>query len=324
MPSLNDFFQLHLPHIEESLRTICSGLNPLVQPVAEHILSGGGKRLRPALCLLTHQALTCGQKDINLYPLAAALELIHSATLLHDDILDNAAIRRSQCSAHLMFGTSPTLLAGDALLAKANKVVTEYNNLSLMSCISEAIYQTATGEILEIERMKQPGLSREEYLEIIVGKTGFLLQTCCQSGALMAGCQPEQEEAAKAFGLNMGIAFQLVDDALDYAATPSQSGKPLGGDLREGKLTLPLIFFLDQLEQETKLQLLSKIKDHALDTQEQEWILSSIQEKGLSQKARDEADIFLRTARQALNVFPPTAERSILDQSLDFIRNRWE
>ena len=318
MPSLNDFFQHHLPHIEESLRTICSGLNPLVQPVAEHILSGGGKRLRPALCLLTHQALTCGRRDVNLYPLAAALELIHSATLLHDDILDNADIRRSQSSAHLLFGTSATLLA------KANKVVTEYNNLSLMSCISEAIYQTATGEILEIERMKQPGLSREEYLEIIVGKTGFLLQTCCQSGALMAKCQPEQEEAAKAFGLNMGIAFQLVDDALDYAATPSQSGKPLGGDLREGKLTLPLIFFLDQLEQESKAQILSKIKDHALDSQEQEWILSSIQEKGLSQKARDEADTFLRIARQALDAFPHSAERCLLDQSLDFIRNRWE
>ena len=246
MPSLYEFFQVHRPHIEDSLRAICSDLNPLVQPVAEHILSGGGKRLRPALCLLTYQVLRSDEATrLDLYPLAAALELIHSATLLHDDILDNAAMRRGQPAAHLLFGTSATLLAGDALLAKANKVVTGYNDLSLMSCISEAIYQTATGEILEIERMKQPDLSREEYLEIIVGKTGFLLQTCCQSGAIMAGCNEKQVEAAKRFGLNMGIAFQLVDDAMDYAACPSQSGKPLGGDLREGKLTLPLIFFFE-------------------------------------------------------------------------------
>lgn len=323
MPSLNEFFQLHRPHIECSLRTICSGLSPVVQPVAEHILSGGGKRLRPALCLLTYQAFE-QEAEQDLYPLAAALELIHSATLLHDDILDNASLRRGQSSAHLLFGTSATLLAGDALLAKANKVVTEYNNLPLMACISEAIYQTATGEILEIERMKQPDLSREEYLEIIVGKTGFLLQTCCQSGAIMADCDPDQEEAAKCFGLNMGIAFQLVDDALDYAAAPSQSGKPLGGDLREGKLTLPLIFFLNTLDQESKVRVLARIKDHTLSDREQEWILDRIRDLGLSQKAREEADSFLHTAKQSLTAFPPSPERELLAQALDFIRDRWE
>jgi octaprenyl-diphosphate synthase len=324
MPSLTAFFQQHLPHIEYSLRSICSGLSPFVQPVAEHIMGGGGKRLRPALCLLTWQALQEDQAIDSLYPLAAALELIHSATLLHDDILDSAVLRRGQSSAHLLFGTSATLLAGDALLAKANKVVTEYNNLPLMACISEAIYQTATGEILEIERMKQPDLSREEYLEIIVGKTGFLLQTCCQSGAIMAGCRAELEEAAKSFGLNMGIAFQLVDDALDYAATPAQSGKPLGGDLREGKLTLPLIFFLDQLEPQAKGRILTKVKESSLTQGEQEWILGQIQEQGLSQKARGEADSFLHSARQSLTAFPPRPERDLLSQVLDFIRDRWE
>ncbi len=324
MPSLNDFFHLHRPDIEESLRTICSGLSPVVQPVVEHILSGGGKRLRPALCLLTYQAFQRAETDCDVYPLAAALELIHSATLLHDDILDNASLRRGQTSAHLLFGASATLLAGDALLAKANKVVTEYNNLPLMACISEAIYQTATGEILEIERMKQPRLSREEYLEIIVGKTGYLLQTCCQGGAILAGCSPEQEEAAKCFGLNMGIAFQLVDDALDYAATPTQSGKPLGGDLREGKLTLPLIFFLDTLDQESKARILAQVKEQTLSAAEQGQILGRIQDLGLSQKARQEADSFLDTARGSLAVFPATAQRELLFQALDFIRDRWE
>ncbi|MDZ7760987.1 MAG: polyprenyl synthetase family protein [Desulfovermiculus sp.] len=324
MPSLNEFFQRTIPHIESSLRSICSGLNPVVQPVAEHIISGGGKRLRPALFLLTYQALKDDRAVHDPYPLAAALELIHSSTLLHDDILDNAPLRRGQPSAHLLFGTSATLLAGDALLAKANKVVTEYNSLPLMACISEAIYQTATGEILEIERMKQPDLSREEYLEIIVGKTGFLLQACCQSGAIMAGCESDLEEAAKCFGLNMGIAFQLVDDALDYAATPSQSGKPLGGDLREGKLTLPLIFFLDTLDHDSKSQILAKIKDHTLSDTEQKWILGRIKDQGLSHKAREEAHFFLHPARQSLAVLPPSTERELLAQALDFIRDRWE
>jgi octaprenyl-diphosphate synthase len=324
MPSLIEFFHQHRSHIDHSLRTICSDLSPVVQPVAEHILSGGGKRLRPALCLLTFQALGQGKPVSGLYPLAASLELIHSATLLHDDILDNASMRRSQSAAHLVFGTSATLLAGDALLAKANKVVTEYNSLPLMACISEAIYQTATGEILEIERMKQPDLSREEYLEIIVGKTGFLLQTCCQSGAIMAGCSDAQIEAAKCFGLNMGIAFQLVDDAMDYAASPTQSGKPLGGDLREGKLTLPLIFFLNTLNQDVKARILARIKDYTLTDSEQDWILRRIQDLGLSQKAREEADTFLHTAREALSAFPSSPERDLLTQSLEFIRDRWE
>ena len=212
MQALRDYIHASLPKIDDCLEREVEALNPVVRPVARHVLQAGGKRFRPLLCMLTAQGL--GYRDDGILPLASALELIHSATLLHDDVLDKAEQRRGQQAAHLKYGVTETILAGDALLALANRIVTGFGNVELVACISEAIYRTATGEILEIQRMRQPNLTLDEYLEIIVGKTGYLIQTACQSGAILAGSS-QQLDAARTFGLNLGIAFQLVDDALD-------------------------------------------------------------------------------------------------------------
>ena len=320
MRDLQDYIQACLPPIENELSQNVATMNPVVVPVAEHILKAGGKRLRPVLCVLTAQAL--GPVNDSVYPLACALELIHSATLLHDDVLDNAERRRGRKAAHLQFGVTETILAGDALLALANKTITTYKSLQLMALVSEAIYQTATGEILEIQRMRQPELTQEQYLEIIVGKTAFLIQTCCQCGAIWSGASAKLLDQAKSFGLNLGIAFQLVDDALDYAAQESRTGKPLGGDLREGKLTLPLIFFLQGLKEQDKLAVLDKIKDRRLSPKEHQWIMSEIQSRNLAEKTRDEADSYLGRAADALSQFPETEYRDLLEQTITFIRNR--
>lgn len=320
MRDLQDYIQACLPPIESELVQSVATMNPVVVPVAEHILKAGGKRLRPVLCVMTAQAL--GPVNESVYPLASALELIHSATLLHDDVLDNAERRRGRTAAHLQFGVTETILAGDALLAMANKIISTYNSVELMALVSEAIYQTATGEILEIQRMRQPVLTREQYLEIIVGKTAFLIQTCCQCGAIWSGASSELLEQARVFGLNLGIAFQLVDDALDYTAMESRTGKPLGGDLREGKLTLPLIFFLQSLEEEDKLTILDKIKDKRLSQNEHQRIMSEIQSRNLADETRSEADLFLQRAADALSRFPGNEYRDLLEQTIAFIRNR--
>jgi octaprenyl-diphosphate synthase len=320
MRDLQDYIQASLPPIEKELAHRVAAMNPVVVPVAEHILQAGGKRLRPILCLLTAQTL--GRIDDSIYPLACSLELIHSATLLHDDVLDNAERRRGRRAAHLHFGVTETILAGDALLALANSIITGYRNIELMTLVSEAIYQTATGEILEIQRMRQPVLTREQYLEIIVGKTAFLIQTCCQCGALWSGASRDLLDQARSFGLNLGIAFQLVDDALDYAAMESSTGKPLGGDLREGKLTLPLIFFLQGLDEGHKRTILEKIKDKSLSPEEHEWIMSEIQAGKLAEKTRDEADSYLHKATEALRGFPRTRHLGLLEETIAYIRDR--
>lgn len=320
MSGIHDFIRDNLPRIESCLNATVADLNPLVKPVVSHILGAGGKRLRPMLCLLTARAL--GYKHDDVYPLAAALELIHSATLLHDDVLDQAELRRGKITAHLVFGVNEAILAGDALLARANEMVTDYGSLSLMRSVSRAIYWTAAGEIQEIQQLRHPSLTVDTYLEIVEGKTGYLLQTCCHSGAILAGASGALEHSAQVFGLNLGIAFQLVDDALDYSVSPNSTGKPKGGDLREGKLTLPLIFFLQQLEPGKQEALLAKMKNRELDDQEQQSIIQTMEDLQLSRKTRAESERYLQIAREALQDFPESQERLLLGEVLEYIKDR--
>jgi len=318
-PDLQEYFQSVLPDIEAYISEQLGSLNSFVYPVASHVLGSGGKRLRPLLCVLMAGAL--GYRERTVYPLASTLELVHSATLLHDDILDNAELRRGEHAAHLVFGTKETILAGDALLAHANKIVSEYHNTDLVSCISEAISSTVTGEILEIQKMSQTNLSRAEYLDIIKGKTGYLIQSSCESGAILAGNKGEDREAARLLGLNLGVAFQLVDDALDYTSS-SELGKPMGGDLREGKITLPLIYFLQELKAEEQKRFLGRIKDKALTEEELERTMRSIRSKGLHTRAREEAETYLQAAYHALAALPESREKSLLARMLEYIRHR--
>jgi len=220
------------PRFNATLATEVGTLHPLVQPVAAHVLKAGGKRLRPLLTLLVARAL--GYADDDIYPLACSVELLHSATLLHDDILDDADLRRGMAAAHTVFGSTATVLAGDALLALANLIVARYGDPRLTACISEAIIRTATGEIVEIAHMRGTDHGRDTYIDIITGKTAWMLRASCELGALRAGASEEAVRAAAAFGLDLGIAFQIVDDALDFADR-ADTGKPVGGDLREGK-----------------------------------------------------------------------------------------
>ncbi len=318
-PELEEYFQSVLPDIEACIHGQLNSLNSHVFPVASHVLNSGGKRLRPLLCTLVAGAL--GQRSESVIPLASALELIHSATLLHDDILDNSELRRGERAAHLVYGMKETILAGDALLAHANMIVAEYGNTDLVSCISEAISSTVTGEILEIQKLRQPHLSREEYLEIIKGKTGYLIQTSCESGAILAGNRSAERGAARRLGLNLGVAFQLVDDALDYTPAPDL-GKPMGGDLREGKITMPLIHFLQELDAEERERFLARVKDKALSEEELAGTMRCIRSKGLHLRARNEAEAYLRSAYHALESLPESREKSLLVRMLEYIRRR--
>lgn len=320
MDGLKQFFVKETPPIEAVLRRETAKLMPLVRPVAEHVLDAGGKRLRPMLCLLTARGF--GFQSDSTYDLAGAFEFLHSATLLHDDILDNADLRRGRPSAHIRFGLHQTILAGDVLLALANRMVADFGKPRLMQSVSEAIMQTASGEVFEVATLGDPALTRADYLAIITGKTACLIQSACQCGALLAGAQESLVLASSEFGLNLGIAFQLVDDALDYAMTAKATGKPVGGDLKEGKFTLPLLLFLEKKAAQAKENLAAAIRERRLTDSEVNDIVTAVRDGGFAEQTRQEAKTYLVAAEKALQSFPESQERAILAEALVYVRTR--
>ncbi|NCC24307.1 MAG: polyprenyl synthetase family protein [Deltaproteobacteria bacterium] len=306
--------------IEASIRQALAGLHPLVRPVAEHVLLAGGKRLRPLLVILSARA--GGYDGPDLHALAAALELFHSATLIHDDILDHAETRRGQASTHLEFGLTESVLAGDVLLALANRIVARTGNPALTECVSEAIQETAVGEMLEIAQGRIPDFSEDDYLKIIIGKTAFLIQAAAEFGAILAGRDDQARAAAREFGRHVGIAFQLVDDALDFEADSEHLGKPAGTDLREGKLTLPAILYLKTLESEVRNELVAEITSRRLDHQTLGSLADAIDKGGFSGKTRTQAEEYIAVALKALPAFASGSEARILAQMAQYITTR--
>ena len=231
--SLIRLFEEERPRVHCALERAVELLPAPVREIGAYVLLAGGKRLRPLLTLTTSRLL--GRDDPGLYRLCAVPEMIHAASLLHDDILDEADTRRGRPSAHTRFGLRPALLAGDAMLALADCEVTVFGKTEMVECVSDAMMRTVAGEAHEIALQGSCSHGEAEYVEVVTGKTGWLLRASCRLGALYAGADPRRVEALSDFGLYAGIAFQMVDDALDFADA-AVTGKPCGGDLR-GEIT---------------------------------------------------------------------------------------
>lgn len=286
------------PGIHAALSEATEQLPASVRPVARHVLGPGGKRLRPSLTVLTARLL--GYRNADIYGLAAAMEMFHVATLLHDDVLDNASLRRGQEAAHRIFGVAQTILAGDALLAKGNHMVATYGDPRLTAAVAEAIARTADGEILEIEQQGKLTTDLTTYLDVITGKTAWMIRTACAVGAIRAGGSEAQIAAATAYGHNLGMAFQIVDDALDFAPTAA-TGKPEGGDVREGKLTPPIYFYFQSLDPSGQERFSASFSRLAFTEEEVRDITSAIRTQGLDEKTRNMADQYLHKAQDALD-----------------------
>ena len=314
MSDIADIVSREVPAINRYLESATETLNPMVQPVVRHVLLAGGKRLRPLLTILTARAM--GYRADDVYPLACSLEFLHSATLLHDDILDGAKLRRGRESAHVRFGSTHTILAGDVLLALANRLVAEYDNPELTKLLSEALLQTATGEILEIAHLRDVDLPLETYFSIITGKTAYLIQAACQCGAVLAGASPQLIQAAADLGHHIGVAFQLVDDALDYTSPATVSGKPTGGDLKEGKVTLPLLLNLQGLPFEERRRLAEDFRQDQLSAEDIEYLRGNVVAGGHAEKTREMAGDYLAKAQAALAKFPPSSEAELIGDVL--------
>lgn len=323
MTQLPAWIEQEQPCIQAALNKAAASLPDSVRPVVDHVFGHGGKRLRPLLTLFTARLYGCTHEDV--YALASAVEMFHTATLMHDDIIDNATMRRGQPAAHQVFGITKTILAGDALLAGGNSLVASCNNAHLSAVAAEAIARTAGGEILEIDHQGVITPDLSTYIDIATGKTAWMIRAACSFGVIRAGVRAEQEQAAGDYGLNLGIAFQMVDDALDFAPS-ADTGKPEGGDLREGKLTPPIFFYYNSLSSVEQQKFSRAFHDHTFSDAEVNAISAAIREKGFADQARRLADRYLERAGEALEKMhyglPDSPELRTLYAFIAHVRNR--
>ncbi len=212
---------------------------PMIPRLGNHIITAGGKRLRPVLALAATRL--CGYEGQRHRKLAAAVEMLHTATLLHDDVVDASDLRRGEPSANALFGNPSSVLVGDFLLSRAFQLMVEDGSIDVLRILSSASAIIAEGEVLQLSAQGDSTMNEQTYLDIIKSKTAELFSASCRIGAVVAGRGAAEEEALRAFGLNLGIAFQITDDVLDYSAQQERLGKTIGDDFREGKLTLPVI-----------------------------------------------------------------------------------
>ncbi len=217
---------------------------PMIVDIASHLINSGGKRLRPLLTLASARLFDYeGEDHIRL---AAAVELIHGATLLHDDVVDGSALRRGERTANVIWGNKESVLVGDYLFAQAFELMVAAGDLRVLQILSRASGVIAEGEVLQLATQKNLEATFEMYLAVVESKTAALFAAATQAGAIVAGADPRSEEALRSFGRNLGVAFQLVDDALDYAGREQSLGKSVGDDFREGKMTLPVVYAFDR------------------------------------------------------------------------------
>jgi len=318
-----DVYQLvaaDLVKVEEELQSyVGSSIRPIAD-IGEHLLNAGGKRIRPALLLLTGKML--GGVTPSMIRLAAVVELIHNATLVHDDIIDEADTRRGIPTANVQWGNSMTVLAGDWLYMQAFYVALGEKNLDILATLIEITQQMVEGEMLQLTLLGKTDVPRDQVLDIVKRKTAFLFAGCMKLPAISASLDAEATKCLASIGMNLGMAFQLVDDLLDLTATRESLGKPVAGDLKEGKLTLPVSFALGNGNADALQKVQTVMAERGFQSVRSTEILTLVEKSdGLGQTRRIAED-FVQQARQSLAKFPPSVYRDAIAAIPDFILNR--
>jgi len=283
---------------------------PLVNQIAEYIISAGGKRIRPVLVLLMANAY--GYEGKGHHELAAVVEFIHTATLLHDDVVDESSLRRGRATANALFGNAASVLVGDFLHSRAFQMMVKLDSMRVMQILSDATNVLAEGEVLQLLNMHDPDVNEERYLKVIGSKTAKLFEAAAELGALVAGASDAHIAAAGEYGRSLGSAFQLIDDVLDYAGDAAEIGKNVGDDLREGKPTLPLIYLMDNGTPEQRELVRSCIENG--DEQHFDAILAAVTTSGALDYTRRAAEVASQNAIDAIAAMPDSRyKQSLLD-----------
>ena len=291
----------------------------IVDLIARYILRQKGKNIRPLLVLLA--AKVSGNVNERTYRGAVLVELLHTATLIHDDVVDNSDKRRGFWSINAIFKNKGAVLMGDYLLARGLMIATEGKDFDFLSVITNTVKRMAEGELLQIQKTRKLNIDEETYFRIISDKTASLLETCCQIGALSSSDNKEYHEAMRVFGEAIGIAFQIKDDILDYEGSASLIGKPVGGDIKEKKITLPLIYSLNQVSSGEASRIRKMIKSGTGKSDVNDIINFVREHKGIDYAVKT-AHEYSEKASEALKVFPDSPGKIALEALIDFIIER--
>ncbi|HSN00640.1 MAG TPA: polyprenyl synthetase family protein [Rudaea sp.] len=290
----------------------------LVNQIAEHIVGAGGKRLRPMLVLLAAQA--AGYQGTHDTLLAAVVEFIHTATLLHDDVVDESDLRRGRKTANALWGNAASVLVGDFLYSRAFQMMVEANDMRVMRILADTTNRIAEGEVLQLLNIHNPDVDEAAYLRVIERKTAVLFAAATRLGGLLGALPAAQENALADYGLNLGFAFQIADDVLDYVSDAGTLGKNIGDDLAEGKVTLPLIHALAHSDPAQAAHIRHAIETGGLDALDA--ILAAIRASGAVERARARAQGYADAAKAALSALPKTAARDALEALADYTLRR--
>lgn len=317
-----DVYREELHAVEQHIARSVDSRVPVINRAAGHLLQSGGKRLRPLLLLLSARLCNNQGSLEDEIVLASAVEFIHTAALLHDDVLDEAALRRGHETARLLWGNKASILVGDYLYTRAINQVLRLGNSEIETTLADACRKMVEGEMLQFSLHHNVQITENDCLTIIDNKTASLMSAACALGAILSGASPSHKTALTRFGRHLGIAFQAADDALDYAAHPEKLGKTIGKDLYEGKITLPLLHLLSASDPEERA-IVERVIEHNGDSAQDLGVIIGLMERyGSVSYALDRSRHFVSLAMEELHVFPPSSHRDALEIIADYVVSR--
>lgn len=291
---------------------------PMVEEIANYLIEAGGKRLRPLLVLLS--AKSCNYEDQLHLSLAVVIEFLHTAMLLHDDVVDESVLRRGRSTVNAAWGNPASVLVGDFLHSRAFEMMVEIGEMRVMEILSHATNIIAEGEVQQLSNLKNPDLSEQSYMEVIRRKTAMLFEAASHSGAVLAGADRDSEQALRNYGVHLGLAFQLIDDVLDYGGETANLGKNVGDDLAEGKVTLPLIYAMDQGSRSQTDLIRHAIRQGGLDRLSE--IIATVESTGALEYTREKARQEREKAILSLEKISPSTYRQAMYNLVNFAVER--
>lgn len=309
-----------LQRLEESIDKLLTTRVSFIREVVHHIIKSGGKRIRPILVILS--AKMSGSADYRHIPYAAIVEFIHTATLLHDDVVDNARTRRGALTANTLWGNEPSVLVGDFLFSKSFDLMVADQNTEVLAVMSRVTTALAEGEIMELLKTSDVETTEDDYYEIIANKTAVLLSAACEVGAILGGVDRDKRDALNKFGYHFGMAFQLTDDVLDYVSKGTTLGKDAGSDLKEGKITLPLIHALKSATPDERKVVVDSISKPRMTQKDYRKVRNIIKRRGGIEYAVQASKGHAEQAISFLNVFPASPYRDALAGLADYVTKR--
>ena len=315
---IRSFIARDMGVVDEVIRQKLHSHVALIRQISEYIINSGGKRLRPALVVLS--AGSFGYNGQHHYSLAAVVEFIHTATLLHDDVVDESEMRRNSETANALFGNAASVLVGDFLYSRAFQMMVEVDNMRVMQVLADATNTIAEGEVLQLLNCRDPEVDEENYLRVIRFKTAKLFEAASRLGAIISNATNKQKKAMTVYGMHLGTAFQLIDDVLDYSGDNQDTGKNLGDDLAEGKPTLPLIYAIQKGNPEQANLIREAIKNGGIDNLDA--VLKVIQTTGALDYARQCAQTEINIAISAIEPLPASEHKDCLLQLAEFSVSR--